>query len=192
MKQNFITSTLLIVMALFMLSSCGGQKQVLANENGYKKVEMPFSTPEYRSDANNFRAVYSAKSPDAIVAKKMATVSCRTELASSVSILIKSVNDQYTSQREIGNKAEFERKFEELTKTVVNQVILGSIIIGEDKSENNEGMCLMYIAMELPKQVVKEAIEDAISKDSKLALDFDKHLYEKQFDEEMAKFEQNK
>ena len=64
------------------------------------------------------------------------------------------------------------------------------VVVKEEKVfQSKEGQYQYYINVEMSKEpVVKNAV-DAISKDEKLALEFDKFQFQKTFDAEMAKLE---
>ena len=51
------------------------------------------------------------------------------------------------------------------------------------------GIYQYWIAIETSKETTLTGIFDGISKEEKLQLDFDKHQYEKIFNEEMKKYE---
>ncbi len=173
---------------VFMFSSCGN-KPVSANE-GDKEISTPFSTKEYRSDANFFRAVGIGTSPDMTAAKKIAILNARTEIAGIVSSTIKSVTEQYMNQYTINDKQEFQSKFEENARNVVNQQLQGVVTKDEKLFKSKEGKYTYYIAVEMPKDQVIDGIANGISKDAKMALEFDKFMFQKTFDAEMAKLEQ--
>jgi hypothetical protein len=62
-------------------------------------------------------------------------------------------------------------------------------IIGEKVFKDPDGKITYYIAVEMNKESVVNQYTNRISKDAKLQLDFDKHQFQKIFDEEMKKFE---
>jgi CRISPR/Cas system CSM-associated protein Csm5 (group 7 of RAMP superfamily) len=62
-------------------------------------------------------------------------------------------------------------------------------VIGEKVFKENDGKYTYYIAIEMSKEPVVNNVADRISKDAKLQLDFDKHQFQKIFNEEMEKFE---
>lgn len=173
-----------------MLSSCGGQKQVPANE-GDVEITLPFNTPEYRSDVDFFRATGQAVSQNQATAEKMAALNARTEIATSVTATIKAVTEQYINNTTIADKQEYASKFEETARQVVNTQLAGAIIKDKKMYRSKDGSKFTsYINIEMPKAKIQEAVSDAISADEKLKLDFDKYQFQKVFDAEMAKFEE--
>ena len=79
---------------------------------------------------------------------------------------------------------EFENKFEELSREVVNQELKNVKIIGEKLFKKDDGKYQYWIAVESPKVTVVNELVDKISKDAKLQLDFDKFQFQKTFDED--------
>jgi hypothetical protein len=55
--------------------------------------------------------------------------------------------------------------------------------------KEKDGKYTYYVAIEMSKEPVVNNVADRISKDAKLQLDFDKHQFQKIFNEEMEKFE---
>ncbi|MDR3133317.1 MAG: LPP20 family lipoprotein [Prevotellaceae bacterium] len=168
------------------VTGCGGAKSV---QSASTEVSVPFSDKEYKTDKEFFRASQSGKSPDLATAKKIALQNAKTELAGNIQSTIKAVTENYTNQRSVGDKQEFENKFEENARAVVNQTLNDVRIIGEKVFKEKDGKHTYYIAIEMSKEPVVNNIADRISKDAKLQLDFDKHQFQKVFDEEMQKFE---
>ncbi|GHV65605.1 hypothetical protein FACS1894199_06720 [Bacteroidia bacterium] len=171
-----------------MMTACGGSKK-LSSTDGSTEVTVPLSGKEYRSDKDYFRATQTGKSPDLATAKKIALQNAKAELAGNIQSTVKAVTENYTNQRSVGDKQEFENKFEENARTVVNQSLNDVKIIGEKTFKEKDGKLTYYIAIEMSKEPIVNNIADRISKDAKLQLDFDKHQFQKTFDEEMKKFE---
>src|SRR3954470_5047351 len=107
--------------ALMMITGCKSKKATpVQKETGAIEISVPFSSKEFRSDENAFRAKQVGKSPDLATAKKIAFQNAKAELASNIQSTVKRVTDQYTNQRTVGNTQEFENKFEELAREVVD------------------------------------------------------------------------
>jgi len=179
----------LAVMAMVVaVSSCGGQKQVV--NSGKTEILMPFSSPEYITDADFFRATASGTSKNMEMARTAADLNARNALAAQVSTIVKTVTERYMNQVDIDNKSEFASKLETNTRLIVNQELQGAIVKGTKAYQNDDGSYEFWINIEMPRAVIADGIEEAISKDEKLAVDFDQHLFMKTFDEEMAAYQQ--
>lgn len=187
MKIYKVIGFLATVALLFAVSACGN-KPISANE-GDKEVSLPFSSKEYRSNKDYFRAVNSGVSPDMTAARKIAMLNARTELAGTVSSTIKAVSEQYLQNTTISDRQEFAAKFEETSRNVVNQEIQNVVVMDEKVFKSKEGKYTYWIVLEMPKEQISKSVENAITKDEKLAVEFDKFLFQKTFDAEMAKME---
>lgn len=184
------TSQLLLIPAIAMLplASCKSKKQTIQKATGDVEITLPFSSKEYRSDENFFRAKQVGKSPDLATAKKIAFQNAKAEMAGNIQSTIKRVTDQYTNQRTVGNTQEFENKFEELSREVVNLEMANVKEIGEKTFQSQEDKTYSYwIAIEAGKKEVFEKLDAKISNDAKLKLDYDKQKFQQIFDAEMKK-----
>jgi len=186
MKKTCLKIVAFAMCAAVGATGCGGTKSVQSASN---EVSVPLSGKEYRTDKDHFRATQSGKSPDLATAKKIALQNAKAELAGNIQSTIKAVTENYTNQRTVSDKQEFENKFEENARAVVNQSLNDVKIIGEKTFKENDGKFTYYIAIEMSKEPIVNKIADRISNDAKLQLDFDKHQFQKTFDEEMSKFE---
>lgn len=173
--------------AVLALTGCKSKKQPIQKETGAVEISVPFSSKEYRSDENAFRAKQVGKSPDLATAKKIAFQNAKSELAGNIQSTIKRVTDQYTNQRTVGNAQEYENKFEEMAREVVKLQISNVKEIGEKIFKETDGSYSYWIAIEAGKKEVFDKMDSKISSDAKLKLDYDKMKFQKIFDEEMKK-----
>ncbi len=189
-NNNMKTSNLLLVpaVALLALTGCKSKKATpIQKETGAVEITVPFASKEFRSDENYFRAKQTGKSPDMATAKKIAYQNARAEMAANINATVKRVTDQYTNQRTVGNAQEFENKFEELSREVVNLEMGNVKEIGEKIFKEPDGAFSYWIAIEAGKKEIFEKISAKISSDSKLKLDYDKMKFQQIFDAEMKK-----
>ncbi len=167
--------------------SCKSKKTPIQKETGAKEITLPFSSKEYRTDEDFFRAKNMGKSPDLATAKKIAMNNAKSEMASNIQTLIKKVTDQYTNQRTVGNKQEYENKFEELSREVTNLTI-GNIIVKDEKVfKEEDGSFTYWVALEASKKDIFSQMDQKISNDAKLKLDYDKQKFQQIFNDEMGK-----
>ena len=181
----------LVVATVAMLTgfnACKAKKSI-DKVTGAQEIELPFSEKAYQTDKDYFRAKNTGKSPDLATSKKIAMQNAKSEVASSIQSTIKKVTDQYTNQRTVGDKQEFENKFEELAREVVNQTLNGVKIIGEKTFKETDGRYTYWIALEVSKESVLNGVDGAISKNAKIQLDYDKKKFQEIMDQEMSKME---
>lgn len=191
MKTRVVYFRLSFVLTVFVfLSSCGSKKEVAQVVTKSNEIELPFTSKDFKSNKEAFRANQFGKSMDLSTAKKIALMNAKSELAGNIQATIKKVTDNYTNQRTVSDKQDFENKFEELAREVVNQTLTEVKIIGEKVThESNGGAYNYYIAIEISKDVVLNNFADKISKKEKLQLDFDKKKFEEVLNAEMSKLE---
>ena len=175
--------------ALLLAAGCKSKKAVsVAKQEGLIEITTPFDSKEYRSDEENFRSKQSGKSPDLATAKKIAYQNARAEMAANINATVKRVTDQYTNQRTVGNTQEFENKFEELSREVVNLEMSNVKELGQKTFQDpSDKAYIVWIALEANKKGVFDKMDQKISSDAKLKVDYDKQKFQQIFDAEMKK-----
>lgn len=178
-----------VIALMTTVVSCKSKKPVsVAKQEGLIEISTPFDSKEYRSDDENFRSKQSGKSPDLATAKKIAYQNARAEMAANINAVVKRVTDQYTNQRTVGNTQEFENKFEELSREVVNLEMSNVKELGQKTFQDpSDKAYIVWIALEANKKAVFDKIDAKISSDAKLKLDYDKQKFQQIFDAEMKK-----
>lgn len=184
------TTKLLLVPALAMMTlvGCKGKKATpIEKETGAKEISVPFSSKEYKTDEDFYRAKNLGKSPDMAAAKKIALNNAKSEMASNIQSMIKKVTDQYTNQRTVGKDQEYENKFEELAREVTNQSLANVRVKDEKIFQEANGSYTYWVAIEADKKEVFKSMDAKISADKKLQVDYDKAKFQQIFDAEMKK-----
>ena len=87
MKTKFIPFVCAGLAAMLAVTSCGGQKQA-ASTDFVEVSNVPFDTPEYKTDANYFRATASGTSKDLEMARTIADLNARNALAAQTDMVI--------------------------------------------------------------------------------------------------------
>jgi hypothetical protein len=185
-----LTKTILFVGAIaftMAIVSCGGSKPAAKKDDGLgKKVTLPCNDMDYHSDQKFFRSTGNATSPNQSMAKSKASLDASANLAAAINRTIKQVADRYRNERTVGETQEFEEKFEQMTRDVVNQE-MNNVVTKCSESYVKDGKWTFYIAVEVAKDELLSNIKEKISKDQKLQLDYDKMKFEDKFNEEMNK-----
>lgn len=181
------TSMLMIaIMASLVIFSGCKSKEKVAKVSGEELIEVYCSGPEFFANAEYFRASQIGESQDQSTAKKKAMSNARADLASSVQTTIKGVIDNYVNSRELNNTEEVEERFESLSREVINQKLTGVKTICEKTTKTTEGKYKTYIALELAGDELLNAMNERLSNDAKLKIDYDYEQFKKTFDEEMS------
>lgn len=175
------------VIAATSLSSCKGKKKAQANPVGEVEIVVPCSGPDYFSNKDFFRSNNLGESLDQATSKKKAMSNARADLASSVQTTIKGTIDNYVNSREFNNREEVEERFEGLTREVLNQELQGVRTICEKVFKTAEGKYKTYISLELSGQDLISAMNERLSQDERLRIDYDYEKFKETFEAEMAK-----
>lgn len=186
MKKIIIKLIAVNVFVLSFLTACKNAKEI-ANVTGAQEISVPFSEKKYKTDKDYFRASLNGKSPDLATAKKIAIQNAKSEMASSIKSVMKIVTDQYTNQRSLVDKQEFESKFEELSRNVVDQSLVNVDIMDEKIFKETNGSYTYWVVLQVSKQSLLESVNGKVSKNEKLQLDYDKKKFEEVFNDEMEK-----
>jgi hypothetical protein len=94
---------------------------------------------------------------------------------------------------EFNNVEEILERFEENSRTVINQELRGVITICERTTKvNNTNVFKYYLALELSAERLADSYFQALTKDETLKIDYNYEQFKKTFDEEMRKMEQGR
>ena len=149
---------------------------------------IPLSGAQYRSNAEYYRAVQNGVSTERSTAQKIAMQNCRQDLAAAIQADVKLVIENYVKNQDTGVAAEHKSQYQELAYTAVGQQLRDVQVVEEKMFRQDNGSFRYYVCMQLPKAALEAAIEDAIAKDAKLNLEFDRAQFKKIFEEQMAAF----
>ena len=142
---------------------------------------------EFFSDKKTFRANAVSESMDQQTAKNKSMIEAKQKLASFINTTIKSTLDNYVKDNEHNKKEDIEKKYEGLTREVVNQKLSGIRVICDKLTKTPEGNYKSYVALELGADDLVQAINDRLTKEESLKVDYDYEKFKKTFEEEMNK-----
>lgn len=191
-----ISSTKIIALSLLGVSlaftSCKKKATTApASAGGDVEVKLYCSGSEYQNSKEYFRATATGESMDRETAKKKAMTNARTYIASNINTTVKAVTDNYVNSREYNNSEEVEERFESLSREVVNQELAGLNVICEKVTQNSQTKKFTYyIAMELSGADLLAKMNEGITKDERLKVDYDYEKFKETFNEEMNKMDQ--
>ncbi len=171
---------------MLSVTSCK-TSQKLEKTSGAVEISVPFSESKYKTDKDFFRSKNIGKSIDLATSKKIALQNAKSELAGNIQSIMKAVTDQYTNSRKVDDKENFENKFEELSRDVVNQTLSDVRVMDEKTFKETDGKYSYWVAIETSKQSILEGVTAKVSKNEKLQLDYDKKKFEEIFNSEMEK-----
>lgn len=186
--KQFLSLVVVASMVAF-LPSCGGSKKAATAPAPSDEVEivMHCSGPEYQSDATALRFSAIGTSMDQMTSKKKALTEARAGLAAQIETMVKGVIDNYVKSTEHQNREDLEKRFEGLTREVINQKLAGTRTICEKMTKTKEGNFKTYTCVELGGPEILSSLNNRLSKDEMLKVDYDYEKFKKTFEDEMSK-----
>ena len=150
------------------------------------EITLHCSGSDYQNSKEFFRATATGNSLNRETAKKKAMSNARNYIASNINTTVKAVTDNYTNSRSFNNREEVEERFEFLSREVVNQELAGLNIICEKVTQNSaDKKFTYYIAMELSGADLLTKMNEKISNDERLKIDYDYEKFKETFNKEM-------
>ncbi len=177
-----------VIMALLVgMSACNQGKKIQKAENS-QKVKEPCR--DYSTTDKYFRATQSGESPNLATSKKIALQNAKSRLSGNINSMMKRVTDQYTNQMDIEDKTEYERRFQEESRTVVKQKLTNVQVICNETLKNEDDSYTNFVAIEMSKKDFLEGFKDQITSDEELKLKYNEKKFEETFNKEMKKMEE--
>ncbi|MBL6949504.1 MAG: LPP20 family lipoprotein [Bacteroidales bacterium] len=190
MKQKFtllIAALILAAVSFGLLTNCKSSKPATLKDQGETEIIVPCAGPEYMTDNEHFRADGIGESMDQMTSKKKALTAARAQLAAQVDVLVKTVTDDYVKSGEFDNKEEILERYESLTREVVKQKLTGTKTICQKMTQTKGGNYKTYVAIELAGNELLSALNNRLSNDEMLKIDYNYEKFKKTFEEEMNK-----
>lgn len=187
---------MLMVGALAMLAattSCSSSSKAPRKpQTDMVEQVLPLSGPEYRSDADYYRAVQSGISPEQSMAKKIAMQNARQEIAAAVQTDIATVMENYAKSQKLPSQTarSYEERVTELTYAIVKQSVSGMTLVDEKLFKEANGDYRHYVCMQLSKSDMKQHVLDEMQKDEKLMSDFEFDQFKKLYEQKLSEYSQ--
>ena len=194
MKRLTMTTNCLKLVAILMLigvttTGCRSRRDMPHVHAQAVEVYVPFSGSNYQTSNTHWRASGDGSSRELAMARRIAMQNARTILAGSIQATVQAVTQQYSDQRQIDDRQEFQTRLEEMSRAVVDQQLNDVRTIGERTFRQPNGNITVHIALEMGRDAVQQALNNRIAADERLRLDFDQHQFRQIFEEEMRRFE---
>ncbi len=188
MKKNILKffSLILLVGTVFSFYSCGSAKKIAAS-NDEVLVTTFCAGDEFVSTSKAFRFSGIGESMDMMTAKKKAMSEARAGLAAAINTKVKSVTDNYVKSGNFNNKEELLRNYEGLNREVVDQTLSGVKVICEKMTKTKAGNYKSYICVELSGEEILKTLNNKMSNNETLKVDYNYEKFKKTFEDEMSK-----
>ena len=190
MKQKFtllIAALMLAAVSTGLLTSCKSSKPATIKDQGETELVVPCDGLDWQTDNENLRASAIGESMDQMTSTKKALTNARAILAAQVETLVKTVTDDYVKSGEHNNKEDLMERYESLTREVVKQKLVGTKTICKKVTQTKGGNYKTYIAIELAGNELLSALNNRLSNDEMLKIDYNYEKFKKTFEDEMNK-----
>ncbi len=177
-----------LIVGSIALVSCKAKK-VEPKIKGETEITMHCFGTDFFSTKKNLRASGIGESMDRMTALKKSRNEAKTALAATVETRIKATIDNYVNSREMNNREQVEERFEGLSREVIDQKLSNVKTICEKITVKASGGYVAYLAVEMKADDLIEAINDRITKEETLRIDYDYEKFKETFDKEMEKLE---
>ncbi|MBI3235742.1 MAG: hypothetical protein HYZ42_17185 [Bacteroidetes bacterium] len=127
---------------------------------------------------------------DQMTANKKARSNAQSELAKTIKSTMQIVGDNYVKSSEVNNKEELTETFQEMSRTIVDQELIGAVKICEKYTRTAEGNYKCYMAIELSGSDILSKYNEKLSKDDQIKADYNYETFKETFNEEMKKLEE--
>ncbi|MGV8827524.1 MAG: hypothetical protein ACWA6U_04325 [Breznakibacter sp.] len=185
-KKLFVIALLAVGMG-GAFTGCKSKKTVSTNSEVGTILENLPCEDAGKSDKTFYRASAMATSSDLSLAKEKALLLAKQRLVTLINSNTKSVTDRYVNEREMGEASEFEQKFENLTREVADETLQNIVVACEKASVLDSKKYRAFIAIEVNKKELLEGINNKLTNNAKLQVDYDKKKFEEIFNQEMEK-----
>lgn len=178
----------IIVLSLTLLIIGVGCKSKM---NGLTEVKTPFSGSKYEGNKRWVRAVASGESQNLETSKDKALLQAKQRLASSFQTEIKNLTENYKGERQVDdNIAEFNERFQSLTREVMSQLLVEVQTIDEKVFMNKQNNYVTWVALEARKKTIYKKLKEQAKSKASLSSK-DKAVIEKMIDDAIADLDDN-
>ena len=190
MNKNYFKIAAILLFIGAITISCGSRRNRSTSVvEGAVEIVVPFSGAAYQTSDTHWRGRGNGSSIELAMARNIAMQLARTELATSIQATVTAVTERYGDQRQVQDNQLFQSRLQEMGRTVVNQQLNDVRTLGERTFREPNGRIRVYVALEMSRDAVRNAMISSISADEMLRLDFDQHMFRRIFDEEMRNFQ---
>lgn len=170
--------TRIVLFALGVVLLAGCKSQMPGTE-----IKTPFSGNRYEGNNRWVRAVASGESMDLETSKDKAMLAAKQRLAGAVQTQIKQVSENYKGERNAdGTIDDFNERFQQLTREVMNQVLVEVQTIDEKIFQKPNRNYETWVALEARKKTIYKKLKEQAKRNAALS-EKDKAVIEKMIDQ---------
>jgi outer membrane protein assembly factor BamE (lipoprotein component of BamABCDE complex) len=111
----------------------------------------------------------------------------RAGLAAAINTMVKTVTDNYVKDGNYNNKEELMKNYEGVSREVVTQSLAGTTVICEKMMLTKAGNYKSYVCIELGGSEILQSLNNRMTNNEQLKVDYNYEKFKKTFDAEMSK-----
>jgi hypothetical protein len=170
-----------------VLFSCGNKEVASTPETrGEVRIVEYCSGPEFLPNKDFFRASATGTSPQREIAKKIARQNAEATLARAIESTVELVAENQATQLGFNTTEEATSKFNELSRTIVNQKMSGAITICQELTMTSDNKYIAYLAIELSGQEIAAKYAERLAEDERVRAEYNYEEFKETFEEVMA------
>ncbi len=158
---------------------------------GLTEVNTPFTGNKYESNKKWARGIGSGESMSLETSKDKARLTAKQRLASDVQSQLKNVTENYKGERNAdGSIGDFNERFQQLTREVMNQILVEVQTIDEKLYQNDKKNYITWVALEARRKTIYKKLKEQVKLKASLS-EKDKEVIEKMIDQAIVELEDN-
>ena len=181
----------LMGIAIFVITSCNTTSDLVQKEIG-TKIDYPCQVKNSQQNEKYFWASQMATSSNMSYSREKALMSVKRRLTSFIRSDVKTVSRRYANEMDVSDKHEFEQKMENETREAAKNTLSDATITCEQTNVLEGGLYRTYIALKVPKKDFLNKLNNGLSREERLQLEYDQKKYREIYNEEMGKLEEKR
>lgn len=146
------------------------------------------SGPEFLTNKEYFRASATGSSPQREIAKKIARQNAEATLARAIEATVELVAENQATQLGFNTTEEATSKFNELSRTIVNQRLNGAITICQELTMTTDKKYIAYLAIELSGADIADAYVESLKQEERIRAEYNYEQFKDTFEEVMQNY----
>ena len=146
------------------------------------------SGPEFLTNKDYFRASATGSSPQREIAKKIARQNAEATLARAIEATVELVAENQATQLGFNTTEEATSKFNELSRTIVNQRLNGAITICQELTMTTDKKYIAYLAIELSGADIADAYVESLQQEERIRAEYNYEQFKDTFEEVMQNY----
>lgn len=186
MKIKSLLITTAISGIMLTVTSCK-TPQKIEKTTGAVEISVPFSDSKYKTDKDFFRSTASGNSPSLEDARSISLLNAKNRLAGVVKTVLSSARRQFTQTMNAGGGKEFESKDTNQTWSFIDQALYNIPSVDEKIFKETDNTYTCWVVVEMGTKSILEGVNNEISKDKKLEVNYDQKKFAEEVEREKEK-----